>query len=81
MELLVHDRNGVLVRTLNPTKDLGLNLIRWDFTRDNEGRSRSRRSVPPGDYVLTLSVKGSAPDRARIQVVADPLMDQEGDAR
>ncbi|MBM3279628.1 MAG: hypothetical protein FJY95_16350 [Candidatus Handelsmanbacteria bacterium] len=61
----IHDLSGALVRTLYAQRDLsGPNRVPWD------GRNEGGDLVPPGLYLLRLSVRTDAGETTRFHTVA-----------
>ncbi len=79
-------RTGLVVRTLEPTKDAGLNRVLWDLRSDPPplpanappqfaNRRRVGPPVEPGVYRVSLTV-GEQTFTAEVEVLEDSFMEQ-----
>jgi photosystem II stability/assembly factor-like uncharacterized protein len=53
LEVAIADGSGAIVNMIDGTSKAGMNRVVWD------GRDRNGRSLPPGQYVVTISAGGS----------------------
>ena len=75
----IHDADGTLLRTLEPSPREGLNRIRWNLRRDGFRRPGQSRwgqrpagpEVPPGSYRVVLRA-GEHQAEGELEVLADP---------
>jgi len=63
VEVVVKDKAGNTLRTLNATRDKGFNLAVWDLTFDGgkeigQGFASSGHYVRPGSYTAVVSIPG-----------------------
>ncbi|MFW5947706.1 MAG: FlgD immunoglobulin-like domain containing protein, partial [Gemmatimonadota bacterium] len=68
--LIITDRDGGEVRTLDVPPEAGLHRVVWDL------RDPDRRPVPPGEYTVTLRADGRA--QSRPVVVKPPVVVPRG---